>query len=243
MLEQPEDRTPGARAPGDPVAVRVLVCDDQEVLRHGLRAVLRPAPDLRIVAEAANTDEAFVLATSLRPDVTLVGFGAHGARVRELVRMLAGEGILVVLFGEPGGGSDYVEALRAGARGYVHTTVGPQRLLDGLRAVAKGETVLDPVITGELLHRLDSARDMGGKEGLGGRGALTARQQAVAELVAEGLTNAEIAARLQVSRATIKGHVTVALRRLGLRDRTQLAIHVHRAARQPPISEAASANG
>jgi DNA-binding NarL/FixJ family response regulator len=226
MVGEP-DGGPHGTAPEGGGPVRVLICDDHEVLRHGLRTVLRRAPDLVVVAEAGDADEALALAGTLRPDVTLVGLGARGPVVQHLVRALTGMGVRVVLLGEAGPGSDFVDALRAGVRGYVHTTVSPQRLVEVLRAVAQGETVLDAVVTGELLHRLDGSREPDAGVQLSA-GALTARQQAVSELVGEGLTNAEIAERLHVSRATVKGHITVALRRLGLRDRTQLAIYVHR---------------
>lgn len=208
--------------------VGVLVCDDHEVLRHGLRTVLARTPDLAVVAEAAGADEALELATRLRPEVTLIGLGARGPVVQRLVGALTALGIRVVLLGEAGPGSgDFIDALRAGARGYMYTTVSPERLVEGVRAVANGETVLDGAVTGELLHRLEGA-GAGAGPAAPNASPLTARQWAVAELVAEGLTNAEIGERLQVSRATVKGHITVALRRLGLRDRTQLAIHVHR---------------
>jgi DNA-binding NarL/FixJ family response regulator len=223
--------------------VQVLICDDYEVLRHGLRAVLHAAPDFVVVAEAADAAEALALATTHRPDVTLVGLGARGRAVHDLVRALTGLGIRVVLLGEGGAGSDLVDALQAGARGYVHTTVSPQRLIEGLRAVARGETVLDAAVTGELLHRLDGSRRPTDDEQPPFHGPLTARQYAVSVLVAEGLSNAEIAERLQVSRATVKGHITVALRRLGLRDRTQLAIYVHRAARPGDGEEAGPLGG
>ncbi len=215
-------------ASGDLPPVRVLICDDHEVLRHGLRTVLRRIPGLSVVAEADGVGEALAMATELRPDVTLVGLDGQGPVLQDLVRELTGKGIRVMLLGEAGAGSDLVEVLRAGARGYVHTTASPQRLVECVRAVARGETVLDASVTGELLHRLGGGPRSGDDEQRTAHGLLTARQQAVAELVAEGLTNAEIAARLQLSRATVKGHITVALRRLDLRDRTQLAIHVHR---------------
>ena len=231
----------GSTSGGRPI--QVLICDDSEVLRHGLRTVLRAAPDLSVVAEAADAAEALALATVHRPDVALVGLGALGAVIEELVRALTAMTIRVVLLGEARAGSDLVDALQAGARGYVHTTVSPQRLVQGVRAVAHGETVLDAAVTGELLHRLDGSRRPARGEEEPVRSPLTARQQAVSELVAEGLTNAEIATRLQVSRATVKGHITVALRRLGLRDRTQLAIHVHRAARPDAGREAGPLEG
>ena len=227
-MDGPDAAGPDSAASGAVPPVRVLICDDHEVLRHGLRTVLRRIPGLSVVAEADGVDEALSKATELRPDVTLVGLDGQGSVLQDLVRELTGKGIRVMLLGEAGAGSDLVEILRAGARGYVHTTASPQRLVECVRAVARGETVLDASVTGELLHRLDDGPRLGDDGHRTAHGLLTARQQAVAELVAEGLTNAEIAGRLQVSRATVKGHITVALRRLDLRDRTQLAIHVHR---------------
>jgi DNA-binding NarL/FixJ family response regulator len=230
-MDGPDAAVPDSTASGDVPSVRVLICDDHEVLRHGLRTVLRRIPGLSVVAEADSVGEALSMATELRPDVTLVGLDGQGPVLQDLVRELTGQGNRVMLLGEAGAGSDLVEILRAGARGYVHTTASPQRLVECVRAVARGETVLDASVTGELLHRLDDGPRPGDDGHRATHGLLTARQQAVAELVAEGLTNAEIAARLQVSRATVKGHITVALRRLSLRDRTQLAIHVHRSTR------------
>lgn len=234
-VPRPRDAPAGAVPPA-----RVLICDDHEVLRHGLRAVLRAAPDLRVVAEATDAGEALTLAAERHPDVTLLGLATQGPAIPELVRALTTTGTRVVLLGEAGSGEDMVEALRAGARGYVHTTVRPDRLVEGVRAVLRGETLLDAAVTGELLHQLDGARPVGEAAD---HNPLTARQQAVSELVAEGLTNAEIAARLQVSRATVKGHITVALRRLGLRDRTQLAIHVNSRPRPHDGRQAGPANG
>jgi len=230
----PERDVPGAvvtgsGVPGGGSPVRVLVCDGHDVLRRGLRTVLRRAPDLLVVGEAADVDEALTLAAGVAPDVTLLGLDTRRTAVQELVRTLSRTGNRVVLMGEAAAGSDVVEVLRAGARGYVHAAVSSLRLVEAVRAVARGETVLDACVAGELLHRLDG--DQRPEDGPA-HNPLTARQQAVAELVAEGLTNAEIADRLRVSRATVKGHITVALRRLALRDRTQLAIHVHRASRR-----------
>ena len=226
-MAEPDDAVPPSAISGTERPVRVLICDDHEVTRHGLRAVLRRIPGLSVVAEAASVGEALPLAATARPDVTLMGIDGQGAALPGVVREMTGTGTRVLLLGESGAVSDLLEVLRAGARGYVHAAVSSQRLIECVRAVARGETVLDADVTGELLHRLDDVvRSEDGEPR--GHGPLTARQQGVAELVAQGLTNAEIADRLQLSRATVKGHITVALRRLGLRDRTQLAIHVHR---------------
>jgi DNA-binding NarL/FixJ family response regulator len=226
-MAEPDDAVSTSGASGTERPVRVLICDDHEVTRHGLRAVLRRIPGLSVVAEAASVGEALPLAATARPDVTLMGIDGQGAALPGVVREMTGTGTRVLLLGESGAVSDLLEVLRAGARGYVHAAVSSQRLIECVRAVARGETVLDADVTGELLHRLDDVvRSEDGEPR--GHGPLTARQQGVAELVAQGLTNAEIADHLQLSRATVKGHITVALRRLGLRDRTQLAIHVHR---------------
>ena len=226
-MAEPDDAVSTSGASGTERPVRVLICDDHEVNRHGLRAVLRRIPGLSVVAEAASVGEALPLAATARPDVTLMGIDGQGAALPGVVREMTGTGTRVLLLGEAGAVSDLLEVLRAGARGYVHAAVSSQRLIECVRAVARGETVLDADVTGELLHRLDDVvRSEDGEPR--GHGPLTARQQGVAELVAQGLTNAEIADHLQLSRATVKGHITVALRRLGLRDRTQLAIHVHR---------------
>jgi DNA-binding NarL/FixJ family response regulator len=227
-MAEPDDAVSASGVSDADPPVRVLICDDHEVFRHGLRAVLRQIPGVCVVAEAACVGEALPLASTARPDVTLMGVDGQGPVLPDLVREMTGTGTRVLLLGEVGAASDLLEVLRAGARGYVHAAVSSQRLIECVRAVARGETVLDANVTGELLHRLDDVARSGDDGQPRAHGPLTARQQAVAELVAEGLTNAEIAERLQLSRATVKGHITVALRRLGLRDRTQLAIHVHR---------------
>ena len=233
-MAEPDDAVSASGVSDIGPPVRVLICDDHEVFRHGLRAVLRQIPGLCVVAEAACVGEALPLASTARPDVTLMGVDGQGPVLPDLVREMTGTGTRVLLLGEVGAASDLLEVLRAGARGYVHAAVSSQRLIECVRAVARGETVLDANVTGELLHRLDDVARSGDDGQPRPHGPLTARQQAVAELVAEGLTNAEIAERLQLSRATVKGHITVALRRLGLRDRTQLAIHVHRSTRPGP---------
>src|ERR687893_1155320 len=141
-MDGPDAAVPDSTASGAVPPVRVLICDDHEVLRHGLRTVLRRIPGLSVVAEADCVREALSLATTARPDVTLVGLDGQGPLLQDLVRELTGMGIRVVLLGEAGAGSDLVDLLRAGARGYVHTTASPQRLVECLRAVARGGALL-----------------------------------------------------------------------------------------------------
>jgi DNA-binding NarL/FixJ family response regulator len=113
----------GSGVPGGGSPVRVLVCDGHDVLRRGLRTVLRRAPDLVVVGEAADVDEALILAAGVAPDVTLLGLDTRRTAVQELVRTLSRTGNRVVLMGEAAAGSDVVEVLKAGARGYVHAAV------------------------------------------------------------------------------------------------------------------------
>src|SRR3954468_17876673 len=188
----PDRGAPRGMEPQSRTPVGVLICDDHEVLRQGLRTVLRRTPDLVVVAEAADAGHALALAESLHAAVTLVGLGGRGVVVQNLVAALAGMGVRVVLLGEAGAGGDPVDALRAGARGFMRTAVSPERLVEGVRSVAQGETVLDAAVAGELLQHLEAPRlDAVGAAGRGN--PLTGRQEAVSELVAEGLTNAEIA--------------------------------------------------
>ena len=133
----PDDVVSVSGVSGADPPVRVLICDDHEVLRHGLRTVLRRSCGIVVVAEAACVGEALELAAAFRPDVTLVGLDGQGPLLQDLVRELTAMGIRVVLLGEAGAGSDLVDVLRAGARGYVHTTVSQQRLVECVRAVAR----------------------------------------------------------------------------------------------------------
>ena len=226
-MAEPDDAVsaPGVADTGPPV--RVLICDDHEVFRHGLRAVLHPIPGLRVVAEAASVGEALPLASTARPDVTLMGVDGQGPVLPDVVRDMTRTGTRVLLLGEAGAVGDLLEVLRAGARGYVHAAISSQRLIECVRAVARGETVLDADVTGELLHRLDGARTPGGDGEHPQSGGLTARQYAVSRLVAEGLTNAEIAERLVVSAATVKSHVNHIFAKIGARDRAQAVVYAY----------------
>ncbi|WP_233496140.1 response regulator transcription factor [Geodermatophilus sp. TF02-6] len=209
------------------------MCDDSEVFRFGLRTVLRSAPDLVLVAEAPDSSRALALADEHVPHVALVGHDTPGNGALQLVRELSTGGVKVILLSETGTRADLVAALTAGACGFYVRSVSPARLVEAVRAVVRGETRLDE----HLLNNLDEPTVPATGERPTPETRLTARQQAVAALVAQGLTNSEIAASLHLSQATVKGHITVVLRRLGLRDRTQLAIHVNRGrpgGRPPP---------
>ncbi len=205
---------PGRRCAAPvPGAARVLVCEDHEVLRAGLCAVLGGAADLRVVGEATSAAEAAEVAPRVGAQLALVDLDLVGAR--GLVGTLDRAGVRVVVLAEPRAERDAAEALHAGASGCVARDATSQRLLQAVRAVARGEAPLVAVAD---------------RPGAPPPGAprLTPRQRAVADLVGQGLSNSAIAARLYLSETTVKSHLSVILRRLELRDRTQLAIAVNR---------------
>lgn len=216
--------------------LRVLVCDRHEVYRLGLRAVLSGVGDMVLVGETTDPGRALMLAFDTSPHVVLVGRQLDRGGTVDLIRRLGPAETGVIVLADSDDEEDLIEALRAGARGYLGRWVTPDRLLDGIRAVARRETALDSSVAGHLLRYLHDRSK--GEERSGRRRAvavdmaivegLTPRQLEVARLVADGLSNAEVAARLYVSEATVKSHLTVILKRLSLRDRTQLAILVNR---------------
>lgn len=215
--------------------VRIMVCDDHEVYRLGLRALMSRVSDLAVVAESADPAAAMQVVLTARPQVAVIGFPLAVDGTPGLIKRLDRDGIGVVVLADADNEHDLIDALRAGARGYLPRRVAPTRLLDGIRAVARRETALDSTAAEHLAHYLDAAQGrpsvvdapvVQGPAQLVQR--LTARQREVVRLVADGLSNAEVGAALYVSQATVKSHLTIILRRLGLRDRTQLAILVHR---------------
>jgi DNA-binding NarL/FixJ family response regulator len=207
--------------------VRVLLCEDREVFRVGLRVVLEAQPDMAVVAETSHLLGAIEAADGTQ--VVVVRRGLVGCATLPLLRDLCRRGAAVLVLAEPGdeGGAELVEVLQAGVRGYLPHRAAAQRLVDGVRALARDEAALDPTATSQLVRYLTgpAAPPDGRTHALE---PLTERQREVAELVAQGLSNEEIAATLFLSLATVKSHLTVSMRRLGVRTRTQLAILVNR---------------
>lgn len=209
------------------------MCDDHEVYRLGLRALLSRVFDMNVVGESADAEAALVLAGSARPLVAVIGLPVAESGTPDLIRRLRQDGIgVVVLMADADDEHGLVDVLRAGARGFLRRRVPPGRLLDGIRAVARRETALDSLAAEHLTRYLDGAPSYPAAAAPAGSPVLlqqlTARQREVASLVADGLSNAEVGAALFVSQATVKSHLTTILRTLGLRDRTQLAILMHR---------------
>ena len=205
--------------------IGVLIADDEALVRGGFRAMLDAQPDIEVVGEAADGQQALELARTLRPAVVLMDIRMPRLDGLEATRrLLAVEGSSRVLVLTTFDRDLYVyEALKAGASGFLLKDTPPERLADAVRTVAAGEALLAPAITRRLIA--DHVR--GPRPGTDlppELAALTQRETDVLRLVAHGASNAEIAERLVVSRATVKSHVAGILAKLGVRDRIQAVV-------------------
>jgi DNA-binding NarL/FixJ family response regulator len=209
------------------MSVRVVLADDQTLVRAGFRALLENADDIEVVGEAANGAEAVELARSARPDVVLMDIrmplldGLEATRRIVADELLAEVRVVVLTTFEL---DEYVfEALRAGASGFLLKDIDPADLRQAVRVVAGGDALLSPAVTRTLIQEFVArpARQPVAPERLS---ALTDREREVMALVAEGLTNGEIGQRLFMSPATARTHVSRAMVKLGARDRAQLVV-------------------
>jgi len=217
---------PHAPRPPKPL-VRVLLCEDQEIFRLGLRVVFGAQPDMAVVAETSYLAEALQVTDGPGPEVVVVRQGLVGCSSLPLLRDLCQRGTGVLVLAEAGGDSGLMELLQAGVRGFLPRHSAAQRFVDAVRALARQEAALDSEVTSQLVGYLTGDATQAGAEGRA-LDRLTERQRDVATLVAEGLSNEEIANRLFLSPATVKSHVAAVMRRLDVRTRTQLAIRIHR---------------
>lgn len=217
---------------GTRVAIRVLVVDDQVVVRRGLRAVLDAAPDVVVVGEAGDGAAAVREAQRLRPDVMLMDVRMPGLGGIEAVRRLVelfGDAVRILVVTTFDLDEYVFESLRAGARGFVLKDIEPEALVTAVRALHAGKTVLDPSITGRVTEEFVRLAAGQGVPVPTARpdppvDELSARQREVVALVARGRSNAEIAAQLHLSETTVKTHVSTVLAKWGLRDRVQLVV-------------------
>ncbi|WP_432183920.1 response regulator [Streptomyces tendae] len=210
--------------------VRVVICDDQALIRTGLTTIVDAQPDLEVVGECGDGQAGVDLARELHPDVVVMDIRMPVLDGLEATRLLAGAGVehpVKVLVVTTFNLDEYVyEALRAGASGFLLKDAPPDRLLHGIRTVAMGAALLDPDVTRRLVGRY--AARIRPAEGTAQDIPLTPREMEVLRLIADGLSNSEIAAALVISPETVKTFVSRILTKLDLRDRVQAVVFAYR---------------
>jgi two-component system, NarL family, response regulator LiaR len=206
--------------------ITVLLVDDHEMVRRGVRAFLETRPDITVVAEARSGEEAVRLAAEHAPDVALMDLIMPGMDGVEATRRLTTRSprTNVIMLTSYHDDEHVFPAIRAGALSYVLKEVGPEELADAVRKAAAGEAVLHPRVAARVVRELHGA----GREEPNVFRELSDRELEVLKLIADGLSNAEIASRLFVSEKTVKSHVSNILGKLHLADRTQAAVYAWR---------------
>ncbi|WP_434593004.1 response regulator [Streptomyces sp. A5-4] len=213
------------------MTIRVLIVDDQVMVREGFTVLLNAMPEIEVVGEAVNGREAVSQVAALRPDVVLMDIRMPELNgidaTREIVAADADAKVLVLTTFDL---DEYVyQALRAGASGFLLKDASARQLAEGVRVVAAGEALLAPTVTKRLIAEFSKLAETPRPPALSQVGELTERETEVLVLIAQGLSNAEIASHLVVAESTIKTHVSRVLVKLGLRDRTQAAVFAYEA--------------
>ena len=204
------------------MTIRVLIADDQALVRTGFRMIVDAEDDLQVVGEAADGVEAVELAHQTSPDVVLMDIRMPRLDGVAATRQLPGTKILILTTFDL---DEYViEALRAGASGFLLKDTPPEDLVEAIRVVAAGDALLAPSVTRRLLDRFASVLPATDSAPPPGVGDLTDRELDVLRLMARGLSNAEIASELYVGETTVKTHVGRVLMKLGVRDRVQAVV-------------------
>jgi DNA-binding NarL/FixJ family response regulator len=206
--------------------IRILVVDDQALIRAGFRALLDAEPDMEVVGEAGSGSAAVAEAARLAPDVVLMDIRMPGGDGLEATRAILGahrEGLKVIILTTFELDEYVTGAIRAGASGFLVKDTEPEDLVRAVRAVHDGDAMLSPSVTRRLLTRLAAERPAERAEPID-VGLLTEREREVVALVGQGLNNAEIAGRLFITPLTAKTHVSRAMTKLDLRDRAQLVV-------------------
>ena len=208
--------------------IRVLIADDQEMIRSGLRLILAAEPDIDVVAEVSDGHDAVAAARRLRPDVTLMDIRMPRLDGLQATRRLLADTApptRVVVLTTFDIDAYVYEALRAGASGFLLKNAPAEELVQAIRVVASGEGLLDPAVTRRVIEEF--ARIPAQTQPPPELANLTERELEVLHLVARGLSNAEIATRLHISEATVKTHVARMLSKLRLRDRVQVVVYAY----------------
>jgi DNA-binding NarL/FixJ family response regulator len=213
--------------------IRVLVADDQELVRTGLSMILDAQPGIEVVGQAADGRDAVELARRLRPDVCLFDIRMPGLDGIEATRLLAGPSVaepLAVVVITTFDLDEYVhDALRSGARGFLLKDAGPALLVQAIHAAANGDALIAPSVTARLLATFAGAA--GGRAPAQPVDPLTEREEEVLLAVARGLTNTEIGEQLFVSLSTVKTHIANLMTKLGARNRVEIAMWAHETGR------------
>lgn len=211
------------------MTVRLLIADDESLLRMAFRMVFEAEPDLEVVGEAGDGDEAARMARLLRPDVVLMDVRMPGAdgieATRRIVRDSPRSRVLILTTFDL---DEYAFAgLKAGASGFLPKNTRPQELLTAIRSVAAGDAAVSPRITRRLLEKFAPQLMPGAPRGDERPASLTSREHEVLVQVARGLSNAEVAAAMHLAEATVKTHLSRVLLKLGLRDRAQVVVFAY----------------
>jgi DNA-binding NarL/FixJ family response regulator len=216
------------------MTIRIVIADDQPLLRTGFRALIDPAPDLEVVGEAGDGREAVRLVKAARADLVLMDIRMPVLDGLAATRMITGDddlaGVKVLILTTFEIDEYVVEALRAGASGFLGKSADADELLQAIRTVNRGDALLSPAATKMLIRRFlttPSAQEPADDETRRRLEALTQREREITTMVASGLSNDDIAARLVLSPATVKTHVNRAMVKVAARDRAQLVVFAH----------------
>ena len=226
--------------------IRVLLADDQSLIRAGFKILLEVADDIEVIGEATDGAQAVALARSERADVVLMDIRMPGTDGLEATRQIAADedlaGVKVIMLTTFESDEYVYQAIRAGASGFLLKDVTAERLFDAVRVIAAGEALLAPAVTRRLISEFSRIRPRQATPptAMAALRELTPRETEVLRLIAEGLSNPEIAARLVVTEETVKTHVSRVLGKLGLRDRTQAVVTAYESGLVVPRSRESS---
>ncbi len=218
------------KAPGvvyaPPVGIRIVIVDDQAMIRAGLRMIVETEPGMEVVGEAADGREAIVVARRTRPDIVLMDISMPRldglSAARELLDTPSPPKVITLTTFDSD--ENLYAALQAGTSGFLLKVSPPEQLIEAIRVVHAGDALLDPAVTSRVIATFAGRREPAPSPLLA---ELTPRELEVLRLLARGITNAEIAAELYVGEATVKTHVARVLMKLGLRDRAQAVVFAY----------------